>query len=96
MRYAYNEVGGLINGVMFFFEKGDDEIVEQTLRVIEASDQTPTSTVRDSPKFVTGIRLTTDEDQLLKQLLGLFAKEYPSLAPMAEEINSRVFGTILQ
>ena len=92
MRYAYNEVGGLINGVIFFFEKGDEEITEETLRVIEASDQLPTSVVRDSPEFVVGIRLTTDEDRLLKQVLDFFREDYPALTQMAEEIDSQVFG----
>ena len=93
MRYAYNEVGGLINGVIFFFEKGDEEITEETLRVIEASDQLPTSVVRDSPEFVVGIRLTTDEDRLLKQVLDFFREDFPALAPLADEIDNKVFGT---
>ncbi|MBI2068636.1 MAG: hypothetical protein HYT67_00810 [Candidatus Yanofskybacteria bacterium] len=45
MLYAYNEVGGLINGVMFFFEKGDTEIAAATFEVINASEQTPTGIV---------------------------------------------------
>lgn len=45
MRYAYNEVGGLINGVMFFFEKGDTEIAAATFEVIKSSEQLPTSIV---------------------------------------------------
>lgn len=45
MRYAYNEIGGLTNGVIFFFEKGDDEIATATFEVINASEQTPTSVV---------------------------------------------------
>jgi len=43
MRYAYNEVGGLVNGVNFFFEKGDDEIVGETFRGMADSRQLPTS-----------------------------------------------------
>lgn len=45
MRYAYNEVGELINGVIFFFEKGDTEIAVRTFEVINASKQWPTSVV---------------------------------------------------
>lgn len=93
MRYAYNEIGGLINGVILYFEKDDEEIIAETLRVIEASDQRPTSIVRDSSEFVVGIRFTTDEDRLLKEVLCFFKEDYPALAPMAEEIDSRVFGT---
>lgn len=92
MRYAYNETGGLINGVILYFEKGDEEITSETLRVIEASGQRPTSIVRDSPEFVVGIRLTTDEDRLLKEVLDFFREEYPALTPMAEEIDAKVFG----
>lgn len=47
MRYTYNEIGGLINGVILFFEKGDDEIAAATFEVINASGQTPTSIVWD-------------------------------------------------
>ena len=93
MRYAYNEIGGLINGVIIFFEKGDEEIAEETLRVVDASDQRPTGIVRDSPEFVVGIRLTTDEDRLLKQVLDFFKEDYPALTPIAEEIDDKVFGT---
>lgn len=92
MRYAYNEIGGLINGVMFFFEKGDEEIVAATFEVINASDQTPTSVVRDSSEFVTGIRLTVDEDRLLKELLVFMRESYPALLPIVEEIDNQVFG----
>lgn len=92
MRYAYNETGGLINGVMFFFEKGDEEIAKETLRVIEASDQKPTSIVQDSPEFVTGIRVTVDEDRLLKKLLAFLREDYPALLPIVEEIDNQVFG----
>lgn len=42
MRYAYDEVGRLVNGVMFFFEKGDEEIAAATFEVINASEQLPT------------------------------------------------------
>ena len=55
MRYAYNEVGGLINGVIFFFEKGDTEIAAATFEVINASEQKPTSIVW------AGVRLTAQE-----------------------------------
>ena len=93
MRYAYNEIGRLITGVIFYFEKGDERITAETLRIIEASNQLPTGIVRDSPEFVVGIRLTTDEDQLLKQILDFFKEDYPALTPVAEEIDNKVFGT---
>src|SRR3989344_8198274 len=45
MRYAYNEVGGLINGIIFFFQNGDTEIATATFEVINASEQRPTGIV---------------------------------------------------
>lgn len=45
MRYAYDEVGRLVNGVMFFFEKGDTEIALGTFEVINASEQLPTGII---------------------------------------------------
>ena len=47
MRYAYNEAAGVTNGVMFFFERGDEEIALRTFDVINASEQRPTSIVWD-------------------------------------------------
>lgn len=47
MRYAYNEAGGVTNGVIFFFERGDEEIALRTFDVITKSDQKPTSIVWD-------------------------------------------------
>ena len=41
MLYAYNEVGELINGVIFFFEKDDAEIATATFEVINTSGQRP-------------------------------------------------------
>ena len=45
MRYAYNEVGDLINGIIFFFQNGDAEIATATFEVINASEQRPTGIV---------------------------------------------------
>ena len=45
MRCAYNEIGGVVNGINFFFERGDEEIVVETFRNIIASRQLPTSTI---------------------------------------------------
>ena len=45
MKYAYNEVGGLINGVIFFFEPGDEELAREAFGVINRSLQSPTSIV---------------------------------------------------
>ena len=47
MRYTYNETAGVTNGVMFFFERGDEEIALRTFDVINASEQRPTSIVWD-------------------------------------------------
>lgn len=55
MRYAYNETDGLINGVIFFFEKGDAEIAIETFKIINSSEQKPTSIVWN------GISLTSSE-----------------------------------
>ena len=51
MEYVYNEEGRLINGVIFFFNKGDDEIARETFRVISTSKQSPTSIVWDGYSF---------------------------------------------
>lgn len=60
MRYAYNEVGRLINGVIFFFEKGDTEIAIQTFEVIKTSKQLPTSIAWNGGNY------TTPQDVLSK------------------------------
>ena len=45
MRYFYNDLGKLINGVIFFFEKGDVEIAIKTFELILTSKQVPASIV---------------------------------------------------
>lgn len=56
MRYAYNkDVSGVVNGIIFFFENGDNEIATRTFHVIEASEQSPTSIVWE------GLHLTSVE-----------------------------------
>ena len=45
MRYAFNDVGLLLNGAIFYFEEGDEEIALHTLEFIVASDFHPTSVV---------------------------------------------------
>lgn len=42
MQYAYNEEGKLVNGVILFFEKGDDEIATETFKIISTAKQSPT------------------------------------------------------
>lgn len=55
MRYAYNDIGGLTNGVIFFFEKGDIEIARETFKVINTSKQQSTSILYN------GVRLSSQE-----------------------------------
>ncbi len=45
MRYIYNEAGGVVNGVIFYFEMGDKEIALQTFKILVASAELPTSIV---------------------------------------------------
>lgn len=47
MRYIYNKAGGVVNGVIFFFEERDREIALKTFDFIATSDQKPTSIVWD-------------------------------------------------
>ena len=42
MEYAYNEEDRLITGVIFFFNKDDDEIMRKTFEFISAAKQLPT------------------------------------------------------
>ena len=73
MRYTYNEVGKLINGVMFFFEKGDTEIAMGTFEIINASEQLPTSIVwnGDSPAPSEVLRRLCEHDGLDNGFLGV-------------------------
>ena len=43
MRYANNEMGRIVNGVIFYFEEGDYEIATDVLDLIDASEKPPTS-----------------------------------------------------
>lgn len=47
MRYTYNDVQGLINGVIFYFEPGDDEITRHTFNFLADQNEAPTSIVWD-------------------------------------------------
>lgn len=73
MRYSYNEVGGLINGVMFFFEKGDTEIAVRTFKAINASEQLPTSIVwnGDCPAPSEVLRRLRERNALDNGFLGV-------------------------
>ena len=42
MRYAYDEKGRIITGVIFFFNKDDDEIMRKTFEFIGTVKQSPT------------------------------------------------------
>lgn len=43
MRYANNKIGGIINGVIFYFEEGDEEIATDVFELVEVSARPPTS-----------------------------------------------------
>ena len=45
MRYTYNEVGLLTNGVIFYFESGDIEIARDSIRTILFSRQVPATLI---------------------------------------------------
>ena len=45
MRYAYNKIAQITNGVIFYFEVGDEEIAIDVLELVEASEKPPTSIV---------------------------------------------------
>jgi len=83
VRYAYNEAGGVVNGVIFFFEKGDEKIALRTENI-------------DSDGYL-GVRFTVgtvSENELLKRYLVFLRAVCPALAPLTREIDSRVFGTV--
>lgn len=48
MRYAYNEIGQIVNWVIFYFEAGDEPIAEDVFDLVERSDKPPTSIVWNS------------------------------------------------
>lgn len=105
MRYANNEIRKIVNGVIFYFETGDEEIAIDVFEIVEASEKLPTSVAwngecmnpaKASHRLQTsgltegdwlGIRLTTDDSQLLKGCLELFKESYPALSPMVSEIE---------
>ena len=43
MRYADNVIGGIVNGVIFYFEEGDEVIAIDIFELVEASEKPPTS-----------------------------------------------------
>ena len=43
MRYADNTIGGIVNGVIFYFEEGDEVIAIDIFEIVEASEKPPTS-----------------------------------------------------
>ena len=111
MRYANNEIRQIVNGVIFYFEVGDEEIATDVFEIVEASVKPPTSVVWKEEcmssaealhKLQTsglaegewvGVRLTTDDSCLLKEILELFKENYSALLPMVGEIESQLLVT---
>lgn len=111
MRYSYNKTREIINGVIFYFDEGDEEIATDVLKLVEASEKPPTSIVWNGEcltaaevlhKLLTdglaegdwlGIRLTTDDLPLLKEILELFKDDYPPLSQMIGEIEGQLLVT---
>ena len=71
MRYADNTIGGIVNGVIFYFEEGDEVIAIDIFEVVEASEKPPTSVAWNGECMSAAdalIRLQTDgllEDEWL-------------------------------
>lgn len=45
MRYADNQTKGVVNGVIFYFEEGDEQIATDVFEIVNGSERPPTSVV---------------------------------------------------
>ncbi len=103
MKFCYNENGGLVNGVIFYFEVGDEPLVTLAQDVISESRQTPTTiywagqilTKENLARFnpvslkesVLGIRLTMEDEP---ELLKDFLKTLGENESCLSEFTDRV------
>ncbi|OGF81995.1 hypothetical protein A2924_04290 [Candidatus Giovannonibacteria bacterium RIFCSPLOWO2_01_FULL_44_16] len=90
----YNDMQGLINGVIFYFEPGDDEITKHTFDFLAGKIERPTSIVRLADETVS-IRFTVEREmELLREYLQNLAGAYPPLEDLIRKIGQNVLPQI--
>lgn len=91
MKHIYNKVGRLINGVIFYFEPGDEKLASLALDVIALSAQSPTSIVWGSQSLTKkeALRLLRplDVEILKKGVLGIRFTVEKEMRLLSEYLN---------